>query len=89
MKSGASQYWFSAQVIGATRRTSTLEVSSDGGATWQPTERQAGDNFFQLASGTGSNKVDIRVTSHINTQVVIKDVPVVGDQATAATENYA
>lgn len=87
MKSGVSAYWFSAQVVGAKRRTAKMEVSGDGGKTWLEAQRMD-YNFFQLTSGVGSDKVSIRVTSHVGTQVVVNDVAVEGDKSTAATANY-
>ncbi|KAH9836430.1 carbohydrate-binding module family 63 protein [Teratosphaeria destructans] len=35
MKSGVSEYWFSAQVVNGNERTATMEVSTDGGSTWE------------------------------------------------------
>lgn len=61
MKSGVSQYWFSAQVVGANRRTAKMEVSTDAGRTWRGTQRTT-YNFFEIASGVGAQSAWIRVT---------------------------
>ena len=87
MKSGSSQSWFSAQVVNANDRTKTLEVSSDGGKTFKPAQRQS-YNYFQLSSGTGSATATIRVTSVGGKQVVIPNVQLTSDSKTQAPGNY-
>lgn len=64
-----------------------MEVSSDGGATWKDTQRQD-FNFFEMSSGAGADKVSIRVTSHVGTQVVVDGVAMTGGASTAAAANY-
>ncbi|KAJ9622436.1 hypothetical protein H2203_006658 [Taxawa tesnikishii (nom. ined.)] len=54
MKSGVSQYWFSAQIVNGNLRTNKLEVSIDQGKTWKSTTRQT-YNFFEISSGTGAS----------------------------------
>lgn len=88
MKSGVSEYWFSAQVVNAKRRTTSLEVSVDEGSTWLSTDRQD-YNFFQISSGVGSDTAWVRVTSHTGTTVVVKDVTMTSDAVVTATANYA
>jgi expansin len=88
MKSGVSQYWFSAQVVGAKRRTASMEVSTDQGSTWKSTTRQT-YNFFEISSGVGASTAWIKVTSYVGTTVVVKDVPMTGDAVVKASENYA
>jgi len=88
MKSGSSQYYFAAQVVNAKRRTAKLQVSTNQGKTWMGTERQD-YNFFNINSGTGTNSAWVKVTSHVGTTVVIKDVPMTGDAITKASKNYA
>ena len=88
MKSGSSQYWFSAQVVGARRRTAKLEVSTDQGSTWQSTERK-NYNFFEISSGVGASTAWVRGTSHVGTTVVVKDVQMSSDSVTKASGNYA
>lgn len=88
MKSGVSQYWFSAQVVNASRRTAKLEASVDQGKTWKVATRQT-YNFFEIASGVGATSAWVRITSQIGSQVVVKDVPMTGDAVKAAAGNYA
>ena len=88
MKSGVSQYWFSAQVVNAKRRTSKLEVSTNQGKTWKTATRTT-YNFFEISSGVGASSAWIRVTSFVGTTVVVKDVPMQGDAVKQASSNYA
>ncbi|KAL1306583.1 hypothetical protein AAFC00_005267 [Neodothiora populina] len=88
MKTGVSQYWFSAQVVGAKRRTAKLEVSTDQGKTWKSTERKD-YNFFEISSGVGASTAWIRATSHVGTTVTVKDVSMTADAVATATANYA
>ncbi|KAK5125465.1 hypothetical protein LTR85_000574 [Meristemomyces frigidus] len=87
MKSGVSEYWFSAQVVNAHRRTAKLEVSTDEGSTWIATTRQS-YNFFEISSGVGASTAWIRATSHVGTTVVVKDVSMTSDAMATATANY-
>lgn len=88
MKSGVSEYWFSAQVVNAHRRTAKLEVSTDQGSTWTAATRQT-YNFFEISSGVGASTAWIRATSHVGTTVVVKDVSMTSDAMARATANYA
>ena len=90
MHGGASQYWFAATVENARRRTAKMEVSADGGETWQETVRDT-NNFFTLPGngGTGTETALIRVTSHTGTQVEIKEVDMTSGKKTVAQDNYA
>ena len=88
MKLGSSQYWFSAQVVNASRRTAKLEVSTNGGKTWQGTQRKD-YNFFEISSGVGATTAWVRVTSVSGSSVVIQGVPQHGDAVVQATKNYA
>ncbi|KAF1353459.1 RlpA-like double-psi beta-barrel-protein domain-containing protein-containing protein [Delphinella strobiligena] len=87
LKSGVSEYWFSAQVVNANLRTSTLEVSVDQGSTWLSTTRMA-YNFFEIASGTGAATAWIKVTSVSGATVTVKDVDMTTEAVTTATANY-
>ncbi|KAI7486530.1 carbohydrate-binding module family 63 protein [Hortaea werneckii] len=90
MHGGASQYWFAATVENARRRTAKMEVSADGGETWQETVRDT-NNFFTLPGngGTGTETALIRVTSHTGTQVEIQEVDMTSGKKTVAQDNYA
>lgn len=87
MESGSNEYWFSAQVTNAIRRTAFMEVSNDGGATWIPTARKD-YNYFVIEQGVGAGAVDIRVTSHMGTTVHVPNASVYGDAVTEAAANY-
>ncbi|KAH8678219.1 RlpA-like double-psi beta-barrel-protein domain-containing protein-containing protein [Xylariales sp. PMI_506] len=86
-KSGTSAYWFSMQVVGANEPVASLEVSTDGGSTWQSTTRQS-YNFFENASGFGTDTVDVRVTSTTGTSVVVSGVSVASDSTATASANF-
>ncbi|KAK4949515.1 hypothetical protein LTR10_012133 [Elasticomyces elasticus] len=88
MKTGVSQYWFSAQVVNGHRRTAKMEVSTNQGASWKTATRTT-YNFFEISSGVGASSAWIRVTSHMGTSVVVKDVPMTSDVIKTAGSNYA
>lgn len=63
------------QVTEANRPVKSLEVSVDGGKTWQQTQRRD-YNFFQKLDrkGFGTKAVDIRITSTTSQTIIIKNV---------------
>jgi expansin (peptidoglycan-binding protein) len=87
LKTGVSQYWFSAQVVNANRRTAKLEVSIDGGKAWKEAKR-TDYNFFEIPSGVGAAKATIRVTSKDGKSVVVKDVAMTPDLSVEGPGNY-
>lgn len=87
MKSGVSQYWFSAQVVNGRRRTAKLEVSTDQGRSWKAAQRTP-YNFFEISSGVGASSAWIRVTAVGGGQVVVRDVPMRSDAVVKAGSNY-
>ena len=88
MKTGVSQYWFSAQVVNGRRRTKSLEVSTNQGRTWKHTQRKD-YNFFEISSGVGASSAWIRVTSRSGAKVVVKGVPMVANAVKKASKNYS
>lgn len=88
MKSGVSQYWFSAQVVNAHRRTASMQVSTNEGATWTTATRQD-YNFFEISSGVGASTAWVKVTSHTGGVVTVKNVPMTSDAVVSASANYA
>jgi hypothetical protein len=74
------------QVVNANDAVTALEVSTDGGSSWQSTTR-ATYNFFENSSGFGSDTVDVRVTGASGTKVVVKDVKVSGGVEVTASSN--
>jgi len=85
-KDGASQYWFSMQVVNSNIPIASLEVCTDG-VTWQSTTR-VDYNFFEKSSGFGTTSVDVRVTSVTGSTIVVKGVPVSSDSSTTASSNF-
>ncbi|KAJ4423584.1 hypothetical protein N0V82_001750 [Gnomoniopsis sp. IMI 355080] len=85
-KSGTSAYWFSMQVVNANGAVDKLEVSTDGGSTWQSTTRSS-YNFFENTSGFGTDTVTVRVTGASGTTVTVSDVSVASEAQTTASSN--
>lgn len=88
MHGGASKYWFAATVENATRRTKSLQVSSDQGQTWIATKRDT-NNFFVAPGVLKSDTAWVKLTSHMDTEVIVKDVVLQSKKSTTATTNYA
>ena len=87
MHKGASQYWFAATVENATRRTKSLEVSVDQGKTWIQTTRNI-NNFFEAKDPLKGSSAWVKLTSHTDTQVIVKDVVLKSESVTKSTTNY-
>ncbi|KAL4967525.1 putative extracellular cellulase CelA/allergen Asp F7-like [Aspergillus stella-maris] len=85
-KSGTSAYWFSMQVLNANEAVKSLEVSTDGGSTWQETTRSE-YNFFENSSGFGTESVDVRVTGVSGKVVEVKGVSVESGSSVEADGN--
>lgn len=75
------------QVVNANEPVSKLEVSTNGGSTWQSTTRRD-YNFFENASGFGTATVTVRVTSESGSIVVVKNVSVASDSQVTASSNF-
>ncbi|KAI5458610.1 RlpA-like double-psi beta-barrel-protein domain-containing protein-containing protein [Mariannaea sp. PMI_226] len=86
-KDGTSQYWFSMQVVNHNEPVQSLEVSTDGGKTWQKTVRQD-YNFFENSSGFGVQTMDVRVTSTTGKTVTVSNVGVASNAQFTATSNF-
>ncbi|KAI1323326.1 carbohydrate-binding module family 63 protein [Xylariaceae sp. FL0255] len=86
-KSGTSQYFFSMQVVNSNEPVASLEVSTDGGSTFQSTERQD-FNFFEITSGTGTDTVTVRVTSTSGKTIVVDNVGVASGSQITAESNF-
>ncbi|KAK7746296.1 hypothetical protein SLS53_002255 [Cytospora paraplurivora] len=87
-KSGTSAYWFSMQVVNSNEPISSLEVSTDGGSTWQSTTRTE-YNFFENSSGFGTDTVDVRVTSTTGGTITVSDVSVAANAQVTASSNFS
>ena len=74
------------QVVNANQEVAKLEVSTDGGNTWQETQRQD-YNFFQTSAGLGTSNVDVRVTGSGGQQVVVNGVAVTPGNLVTASRN--
>lgn len=86
-KEGTSAYWFSMQVVNANQAIESLEVSTDGGSTWQTTTRTE-YNFFENSSGFGTETVDVKVTSTSGNTVTVKDVSIEANSQATASANF-
>ncbi|KAF2253651.1 carbohydrate-binding module family 63 protein [Trematosphaeria pertusa] len=87
-KEGTSPYWFSMQVMNSNVAISKFEVSTDGGSTWKATTRQP-YNFFENASGFGTNTVDVKVTSVNGQSITVKGVSVAASSTKTASSNFS
>jgi len=85
---GSSQWWFSVQVVNSNVPVKAMDVSTDGGKTWQPTTR-AEYNFFQNAHGFGVEVVDVRITSVTGDTIIINNVETSSGSATYGTSNFS
>jgi expansin (peptidoglycan-binding protein) len=85
-KEGTSQYWFSMQVVNANEPVTKLEVSTDGGSTWQSTSRTS-YNYFEQSSGFGVDTVDVRVTGQSGATVVVSSVGCSSGSEVTASSN--
>ncbi|KAJ5319177.1 uncharacterized protein N7506_011881 [Penicillium brevicompactum] len=85
-KEGTSAYWFSMQVVNANEAVTALDVSTDGGSSWQSTSRTS-YNFFENSSGFGTDSVTVRVTGSSGNTVVVKDVGVSSGVEVTASSN--
>ncbi|KAF2637714.1 barwin-like endoglucanase [Massarina eburnea CBS 473.64] len=88
MKSGSSQYFFSMQVVNSNVAISKLEISTDGGSSWKSTTRQT-YNFFEISSGSGSDTVDVRVTSVGGKTITVNSVSVADSATKTADSNFS
>lgn len=86
-KSGTSAHWFSMQVLNANEPVAKLEVSTDGGKSWKPTQRRE-YNFFEESSGFGTETVTVRVTSNSGKTIEVAKVPVTPDFEVKASKNF-
>ena len=74
------------QVVNANEPVSKLEVSTDGGSSWQATTRTY-YNYFEKKAGFGAEKVDVRVTGKSGKTVVVKDVGCESEASVTADSN--
>ncbi|KAL1793615.1 hypothetical protein ACET3X_008597 [Alternaria dauci] len=87
-KEGTSRWWFSMQVMNSNVPVSKLEVSTNGGATWQATTRQP-YNFFEKQTGFGTDVVDIKVTSKSGQSIIVKNVSIAANTRKTGGSNFA
>ncbi|GFG27277.1 expansin-YoaJ [Aspergillus udagawae] len=85
-KEGTSRYWFSMQVVNANEPVAKLEVSTDGGKTWQGTTRTS-YNFFEKSSGFGKDTVDVRITGQSGATLTVKNVGTSSGSSVTASSN--
>lgn len=87
-KEGTSKFFFSMQVLNANLPVQSLEVSTDGGNTWQPTTRKD-YNFFEQEQGFMTDTVDVKVMSTTGGSVVVNGVSVADGSSTTAGSNFS
>lgn len=75
------------QVVNANKRVKSLEVSTDGGSSWQSTARQD-YNFFENSMGFGTTTVDVKVTSVDGDVVIVKSVGISSGSIVTASSNF-
>lgn len=85
---GASPRWFSVQIQNSNYPVSHVEVSNDGGKTWESTVSKD-YNFFEGArvAGFDTDTVDLRISCFNGRVVNMKDVAVAKDKKVWATSN--
>lgn len=86
-KSGCSKYWFSMQVVNSNIAVSSLEVSTDGGNSWQETTRRE-YNYFEKSSGFGVDEVDVRITAVDGRSIIVEGATVASESSTTAHSNF-
>ncbi|KAM5354475.1 hypothetical protein ACJ41O_001122 [Fusarium nematophilum] len=86
-KEGTSQWWFSMQVLNSNVPVRSLEISTDGGKSWKGTTRKE-YNFFEIQSGSGTQAVDVRITSTEGKTIIVKNVSVAAQLQTKAGSNF-
>ncbi|KAF1933477.1 carbohydrate-binding module family 63 protein [Didymella exigua CBS 183.55] len=87
-KSGTSKDWFSMQVVNSNVAVASLEVSTDGGKTWQATTRQT-YNYFENSAGFGTQTVDVKVTSTSGQSIIVKGVSIAENTTKTASSNFS
>ena len=65
-----------------------MEVSDDGGNTYNNDLSRVDYGFFQKAGDTNGNNVWIKVTSEDGDEVVVEDVEVTSDNIVQACSNF-
>ncbi|KAM0300898.1 hypothetical protein HYE67_004822 [Fusarium culmorum] len=86
-KSGTSANWFSIQVVNSNEPVKSVEVSVNGGKTWQKTQRKD-YNFFENPAGFGKTSVDVKITSSTGKTIVVNNVGVTPDAQYKAKSNF-
>ena len=68
--------------------TADLQVSTDGGSTWQGGLQRQEYNFFEQSSGFGTDSVAVRAVGADGGSAVAKGVAVTGGNVVEANGNY-
>lgn len=74
------------QVVNANEPVAKLEVSTDGGSTWQSTTRTY-YNYFEQSSGFGTDTVTVRVTGESGNTVTVQEVGSSSESEFTASSN--
>ena len=75
------------QVVNSNVAVSKLEVSTNGGSTWQATTRSQ-YNYFENSSGFGTDTVDVKITSTGGKSITVKGVSVAASSTKTASGNF-
>lgn len=76
------------QVMNSNVPVSKLEVSTDGGKSWKATARQP-YNYFENASGFGTQTVDVKITSTSGQSIIVNGVSITANSKKTAGSNFS
>lgn len=75
-----------ANIVG--QRVQDLQVSTDGGRSWQSGLNRMQYNFFENSSGFGSDTVSVKAIAEDGSTVVVNDIAVQGGNTKTAGSNF-
>ncbi|KAK8175299.1 RlpA-like double-psi beta-barrel-protein domain-containing protein-containing protein, partial [Phyllosticta citrichinensis] len=77
-KEGTNEYYVAMQAQNGKEPTESLELSSDGGKTYKPAQRDSTNHFILNGGPVGAQLVDVKATSKSGKVSVVKGVPISG-----------
>ncbi|KAJ2903129.1 uncharacterized protein MKZ38_010393 [Zalerion maritima] len=86
-KDSTSAYWFAMQVVNHNVPIESLEVSTDGGDSWEGTERTY-YNFFEKTGGFGTESVDVKIKSTTGEEMIVEGISIASDSETTCGGNF-
>lgn len=72
----------------SSQRISDMQVSTDGGSTWQSGLTRQDYNYFEQSSGFGTDNVAIKAISVNGDSVVVKGCSVTGGASKEGSGNF-